>query len=261
MKCISLSKSLLFALFVFLLTTNLNAQNRSFFQLKIYTFDNVEQENTTDAYLKNAFLPAMKTQNINQIGVFKPHLSEKDSLRKIYVLIPFSSLIEFQKTEDALLKDETFLTAGNSYIQANFDHAPYRRIETVMMRAFEGMPKIKTPAFDSPRAERIYELRSYESATEALYRNKVEMFNGGGELELFHQLGFNPIFFGEVISGNRMPNLMYLTTFKNKASRDAHWKTFGESGKWNELKTMPKYQNNMYRAEVLFLYPTEYSAF
>lgn len=261
MKFLSLSKTLIFALSVILTTASLNAQNRAFFQLKIYTFDNVEQENTTDAYLKNAFLPAMKKLNINQVGVFKPHLNEKDSLRKIYVLIPFSSLTEFQNAEDALLKDETFLTAGESYIQANFDDAPYRRIESILLRTFEGMPNMKTPAFDSPRADRVYELRSYESATEALYRNKVEMFNDGGELELFHQLGFNPVFFGEVISGNRTPNLMYLTTFENQASRNAHWKTFGESGKWNELKAMPKYQNNMYHADILFLYPTEYSAY
>ncbi len=235
------------------------AQNRDFYQLKIYTVDTKSQEAATDQFLKEAYLPALKRQNIKSIGVFKSRPNEKDSLQKIYVLVPFASLAQFQNTEDALLKDSGFLTAGASYINAKFDNAPYRRIESILMRAFEDMPNMNTPAFDSPKADRVYELRSYESATEALYRNKVEMFNGGGELELFHQLGFNPVFFGEVISGNRMPNLMYLTTFKDRASRDAHWKAFGESAKWNELKVMPKYQNNMYHADVLFLYPAEYS--
>jgi hypothetical protein len=235
------------------------AQNRDFYQLKIYTLDTKNQEAVTDQYLKEAYLPALKRQNIKNVGVFKSRPNEKDSLQKIYVLIPFTSMAQFENMEDALLKDKDFLIAGADYIQAKFDQAPYKRIESVILRAFEDMPNMKTPDIDSPRAERVYELRSYESATEALYRNKVEMFNDGGELQLFHQLGFNPVFFGEVISGNRMPNLMYLTTFENQKSRDAHWKVFGESAKWNELKVMPKYQNNMYNADVLFLYPTEYS--
>jgi len=255
----SFSKTLILTTFIFSLSMVSMAQNRDFYQLKIYTLDNKSQENATDQYLKEAYLPALKRQNIKNIGVFKSRPNEKDSLQRIYVLVPFNSLTQFQNTEDALLKDEIFLIAGAAYLQAKFDQAPYRRIESILLRAFEGMPSMQIPTFDSPRAERVYELRSYESATEALYRNKVEMFNGGGELQLFHQLDFNPVFFGEVISGNHMPNLMYLTTFENQASRDAHWKAFGESDKWNELKVMPKYQNNMYHADVLFLYPTEYS--
>jgi len=259
MKISSISKTILLTIFVFSVSMLSMAQNRDFYQLKIYTLDTKSQEAITDQYLKEAYLPALKRQNIKNIGVFKSRPNEKDSLQKIYVLIPFTSMTQFENTEDVLLKDKDFLTAGASYIQAQFDQAPYKRIESVILRAFEDMPNLNTPAIDSPRAERIYELRSYESATEALFRNKVAMFNEGGELQLFHQLGFNPVFFGEVISGNRMPKLMYLTTFESQASRDAHWKAFGESAKWNELKAMPKYQNNMYHADILFLYPTEYS--
>ena len=53
------------------------------------------------------------------------------------------------------------------------------------------------------------------------------MFNEGGEIDLFNKLNFNAVFYGEVLSGSSMPNLMYMTSFENKADRDAHWKSFG----------------------------------
>ncbi len=62
--------------------------------------------------------------------------------------------------------------------------------------------------------DRAYELRSYESPTEKLYWNKVEMFNKGDEIGLFKRLNFNAmVFYGEVVAGSRMPNLMHLTDF------------------------------------------------
>jgi hypothetical protein len=42
-------------------------------------------------------------------------------------------------------------------------------------------------------------------------------------------------FYGKVISGAKMPNLMYMTSFSNQESRDAHWKAFLASAEWKEL--------------------------
>ena len=84
------------------------------------------------------------------------------------------------------------------------------------------------------------------------------MFNDG-EGALFDRLGFNAVFYGEVISGSTMPNLMYMTTFENKASRDEHWKAFSTAPEWEKLKVMPKYQNNVSKNDTRFLTPTEYS--
>ena len=121
------------------------------------------------------------------------------------------------------------------------------------------MPKMQASPLDGPRAERVYELRSYESATERLYLNKVDMFNAGGEVKLFDRLDFNAVFYGEVISGAKMPNLMYTTTFSDQASRDTLWKTFFDSPEWKELKANPIYQHNVSHIDIMFLYPTEYS--
>jgi NIPSNAP len=117
------------------------------------------------------------------------------------------------------------------------------------------------PLLKAPLNERVYELRSYESATEKSNRNKVKMFNDGGEISLFKRLAFNAIFYAEVISGGHQPNLMYMTRFENKAARDAHWKEFGQDPEWKKLSAMPEYQNNVSHIDITFLRPTAYSDF
>ena len=85
------------------------------------------------------------------------------------------------------------------------------------------------------------------------------MFNEGGEVALFKRLNFNAVFYSEVVAGSRMPNLMYMTTFENRADRDAHWKAFGDDPEWKKLSSMPEYQKNVSKIEIFFLRPTEYS--
>ncbi|MBS1567680.1 MAG: NIPSNAP family protein, partial [Bacteroidetes bacterium] len=119
--------------------------------------------------------------------------------------------------------------------------------------------QMQLPALKSAHEEHIYELRSYESATEKLNVNKVQMFNTGGEIALFKRLGFNAIFYAGVISGSHMPNLMYMTSFENRAARDEHWKTFGDDAEWKKLKALPEYQNNVSHADIVLCHATPYS--
>src|SRR6056297_4126727 len=63
-------------------------EEREFYQLKIYSFSTEEQVATVDNYLKNAFMPAVKKQGIDKVGVFKSRLSETDTVQKIFVLLP-----------------------------------------------------------------------------------------------------------------------------------------------------------------------------
>ncbi|MGL6267900.1 MAG: NIPSNAP family protein, partial [Chitinophagaceae bacterium] len=181
------------------------------------------------------------------------------AVKDLYVLIPFPNLNAKLKAYNQLLSDKVYLEAGKEYTDASYNKAPYSRIETILMQAFRDAPVMQKPALSGDRDKRVYELRSYESATEKIYRNKVEMFNEGGEVALFKRLGFNAIFYADVISGPRMPNLMYITSFEDKASRDAHWKTFVDDPEWKKLSSMPQYQHNVSKADIIFLRPTAYS--
>ncbi len=259
-------KNNLFACFptlILIIAMNLSGysqeQNRQYYQLKTYTLQNEKQDSVMNAYLKDAYLPALKRAGIENVGVFKYRPNNYLTANKLFVLIPFVSLEQFETLDDMLAQDKTYMTNGSDYVNAKYDEPPYERINSVLMRAFTGMPQMKPSEVQGDRKDRVYELRSYESPTEATYQNKVAMFNKGGEIELFESLGANAVFYAEVLSGDRMPNLMYMTTYQNMEKRDAVWKSFFGSKKWGELSTDPKYMNNMNKADKLLLYPTEYS--
>ena len=249
-------------MFVAFCSQHAHAQIQQFYQLKIYTFETEAQEKTTDSYLENAFIPALNRQMIEIVGVFKNRKdNESDSIRKTYVLIPFISLFQYQSLEQQLQFDENYLDSGDDYINASYDNPPYQRIESILMKAFDDMPMLEATTIEGPRKDRIYELRSYESATEKIYANKMEMFNQGGEINLFKELDFHAVFYGEVIAGPNMPNLMYMTTHKNIEVREQNWKRFVDSPGWKAMSSMEKYQNNVSHIDIEFLYPTSYSSY
>jgi hypothetical protein len=245
--------------FLVLPFTYSQAQNRDIYELKIYHIENADQEKRLDTYLEKAYIPAMHKAGIAKVGVFKPVLSdEKEAGTKVYVFVPYKNLQQFTGLSVKLEKDKEYLKNGKDYIDAAHDNPPYRRIETTVMRAFTGMPRFQESKVTGPKKDRVYELRSYESATEKQYLNKVKMFNEG-EIEIFDRLGFNAIFYAEVIAGAHMPNLVYLTTFENMESEKAHWKAFGTDPQWEKMKVMEEYQNNMNRNDAKLLYPADYS--
>jgi NIPSNAP protein len=254
-------KTLICILIFTAFSTTLQSQNqeREFYQLKTYTLENENQENLVDTYLENAYLPALKRMGIHNVGVFKMHSSKYIISNKIFVLIPFSSLAKLYAMEARLWNDTAYQKAGKEYLETTYDQPPYDRVKTTLMVAFEDMPKMSASKVKGSREDRIYELRSYESPTEEIFKNKVDMFNAGGEVKLFEELGFNAVFYAEVLSGDKMPNLMYMTTFENQESRDKHWDAFRNAPKWKEISSKPKYQNNVSHIDRLFLYPTEYS--
>ena len=231
---------------------------RDFYELKIYHLKSAAQGQRVEQYLKDAYIPAMHRAGIKKIGVFKP-VVDSVAEQLIYVFIPYSSLEQFEKISARLEKDQQHNSAGKDYIDALYTDPPYTRMETIILKSFEGMTSFYAPKFTTPAAERVYELRSYEGHTEKIYRNKVQMFNKGNEVGLFNRLGFNAVFYGEVLVGSKMPNLMYMTSFENRASRDAHWKAFSDDPEWKKLSAMSEYKNNVSKNTIVFLKPTDYS--
>lgn len=251
---------LLFSLAGSLVYETTAAPKRDFYEIKIYRIATIDQENRVEEFLKMAYLPALHRAGISKVGVFKP--IESDTVyfgKRIYVFIPFTSLEQYATLSDILQQDKQFEIDGKNYLTAPFDNPPYTRMESIFLRAFTGMTKMELPKLATPARDRIYELRSYESSTENIYRNKVKMFNDGDEVGLFKRLGFNAVFYAEVISGCSMPNLMYMTTFADRASRDEHWKTFSNDPQWKKLVAMPEYQHNVSKNNTYLLHPTDYS--
>jgi hypothetical protein len=231
---------------------------REFYQLIVYHIKDKAQEERLDKYLSEAYVPALRRLGIKTVGVFKTANIDTAKDKRMYVLVPHQSLQQFHSLNQRLEKDQEYTTKGADYINASFDNAPYVRKESIIMQAFKNMPVLKKPVFNAPKNTRVYELRSYESATEKISLNKINMFNDD-EMEIFVRIGSQPVFYGEVLAGSRMPNMMYMTSYSDKASRDAHWKTFGSDPAWKRISALPKYKKNMDRMDVQFLTPTSYS--
>jgi hypothetical protein len=254
-------KTIFTLLFFACISVNTYSQTdqRSFFGIKIYHYETPAQEKLIDNHLETAFIPALHRYGIKHIGVFKPVNNNTLQDKLIYVLIPFSSAQRFVDLDGWLAKDTRYIDDGKPYLETNYSKPAYSRIENIFLQAFKDMPLLKVPSLKNEPSKRIYELRSYEGPTESKYLRKVHMFNEGGEILLFDRLNFNALFYGSVIAGSRMPNLMYMTSFEDMESRDQHWKEFFASPEWEKLSAIDYYKNSVSKSDIILLTPTAYS--
>ncbi len=252
---------ILIAIFTLGYTISCFAAQRDYYQIQVFRLTENIQEAKVDNFLKNTYLPALHRAGILKVGVFKPIESDTTSGKRVYVWIPFKSLDHFSKIQDQLAKDQVYQTKGIDFLGAPFDQAPFARKESILLKAFPDAPYFFIPDHKTAPAERIYELRSYEGPTENLFQQKIKMFNEGGEIKLFKSLGFNAVFYAEVVSGSTMPNLMYLTTFADMTAHDAHWDAFRAHPDWKALSALPEYKNTVSKSIKILLHPTDYSDF
>ena len=166
LKNILFTVSLLVCLFISGSVYSKNS-NRYYYQIKIYHLENKAQEDRVDKFLKDAYLPALHRAGIKHIGVFK-EISRDSTDRLIYVFIPFQKLDQFQNINRKLENDKKYLLNGKDYLNAVYNDAPYTRIESILLEVFGGMPEPAVPNLTTPKNERFYELRSYESPSEVI---------------------------------------------------------------------------------------------
>ncbi len=254
-----MKKKIIFLLPALYLCISCKSFANEVYEITVYHFKDPQQEIMLDTYLQTAFLPALHRQGKQNIGVFKPIANDTAADKLIYLIVPFKSLDETLVMQNALGKDQVYKDAGKAYLTASYKNPPYARLEKILLNAFELAPQMNLPELNAPKKDRIYELRSYESATENYYRTKVKMFNAGGEIKIFLRLNFNAVFYGDVIAGSRMPNLMYLTSFENMAERDTHWKSFTDDEEVKKLFALEEYKNAVSKADIILMHATSYS--
>lgn len=249
---------LFLSIFVLISCSETDSNEIDYYQLKVYSIDSLDQLEMLNQYLEYAYLPALHRAGIENVGVFRTIEGRNNNQNLLVVFIPYYSLAQFEEIPLKLQEDVVYLEAGAQYINAAHDQAPYIRIKSTLLRAFSETPLLHIPEMESKKAERVYELRSYQSATEKLHQRKVEMFNSG-ESQLFIDLGFQPMFYGEVLSGAVMPNLVYMTCHTDSDAQSKNWKEFVDHPTWNKMKVMEKYQNTVSHIDKWMLYPLEYS--
>jgi NIPSNAP len=224
------------------------------YELRVFHLKAAKQA-MLDDYLSKAFIPALKRYGIGPVGVFV----EKADADKInaYVLIVHQSVDQIATLSARLAADEEYLKAGADYLAAKPTDPVYSRVESSLLAAIEGMPKLAKPDATKPR---LLNLRIYESHNERAAKKKIEMFNKS-ELEIFKRVGLTPVFFGECIAGSSMPNLTYMLVFPDEAGRSAAWGRFGGDADWKKLRAIPEYADKEIVSKVTnkILTPTAYS--
>jgi len=219
-----------------------------------------------DAYLEKAVLPALAARGLKNIGVF----TELDVKREtntgtpkagspFWMLIPHPTLASFVTVSGDLLNDAKVVQAAHDYLEPSRTAPSFERIDTWLLRAFKGIPKLELPTFSKNKVPtRVFEMRDYESYSELKALNKMAMFDDA-EIQLMRDLGMSPVFFGQALAGRNLPHLRYITSGPDLATHLAKWGTFGPDPRWAAMRDDPKYADNVSLNTARFLAPRAYS--
>jgi hypothetical protein len=187
----------------------------------------------TTKFLSGTYAAARRA-GVSTLGFFSPVIGEHSPY--ILSLAVYASLDALQTSDALLAADKEYRAAADAY-DAAADPA-YIRIETTLLRAFDGIPALTAPPNDGQRPARIFEMRIYESPNEKAGRRKVKMFEDG-EAGIFRRLGMAPVFFGQGIAGANLPSLTYMLSYDDLAARERLWKAFGADPEWQKLRAQP----------------------
>jgi len=210
-----------------------------------------------DTFLEKALIPSVNKMGIENVGALSLE-TPVDGKTSLFLLLPMSEPGQVATVLDALSKDETFLSNGKAYLETDIKKPVYTRMRSELLVAFNCFPKLAVPTQKAANKERLFEMRVYESPTERMGVLKVEMFNSG-EVPIFLDCGIQPVFFGQAIIGDRMPNLTYMTVYDNAAQRDECWKKFQSNPDWAKLKVVEKYAGAVSKIQKINLLPRPYS--
>jgi hypothetical protein len=231
---------------------------REYYELRKYHMQTGPQTKLTESYLSEALIPALNRLGMSPVGAF--NLTIGPETPTLYVLIPSASLEALVTAELHLAHDEAFLKAAAPFWNAPATAPAYVRIESSLLIAFEGWPKLTPPAATAQHAKRVFQLRTYESPTNQDHVRKVEMFHNG-EFDIFQNAGFGQVFYGDMLIGPRLPNLTYMLSFGDLSEMNAKWEVFGNDPAWKKLSTSPKYAYEQIVSNItnLILTPTAFS--
>ena len=125
-----------------------------------------------------------------------------------------SSKLETLVTADLqVAKDDVFMKAAAPFWDAPAGSPPFIRIESSLLRAFEGYPRVTPPASAATKGKRIYQLRQYQSPT------NMDQLSEKSKCFIMASLASSPrrapqgVFYADTLIGPRLPNLTYMLSF------------------------------------------------
>ena len=210
---------------------------RQYYELRRYHLL-TPQRKLADDYFRSALVPGLNRLGISPVGVFNVSIGPEGP--SIYVLLPSTSVETLVSSAARLSQDAEYVKAASDFLNAPAKSPAFVRMESSLMQALAGAPRLTVPEATAQHLPRLFELRTYESSTDQDHQAKVSQVNEG-EIPIFLKAGFWPVFFGDTVIGARMPNLTYMIGFANLAERDKAWDAFRSAPETKVLFGQPKY--------------------
>ncbi|HLA40902.1 MAG TPA: NIPSNAP family protein [Candidatus Glassbacteria bacterium] len=235
------------------------SDGRQYLELRKYYLANRAAASRFNTFLEKAALPALNRIGANPVGVFTVTYGENMPGLTVFMLLPYDNLEAWASAKYRLAADEGFNRDGADVLDTPLSNPAYLRVDTSLLHCFKGMPTLEVPPQKKEGKARLFELRIYESHCVKPALRKIEMFNEGGEIEIFRKTGLNPVFFGETLAGVQMPNLHYMLCHDDMAARDAGWDRFGKDPGWIALREVEKYKDTVSNITDVILRPADFS--
>ncbi|MDR5730234.1 MAG: NIPSNAP family protein [Terriglobia bacterium] len=231
---------------------------REYYELRQYHLRTGPQTKLTNDYVSDALIPALNRLGISPVGAFNLTLGPETPT--LYLLLPSPKLETLVTAELHLAQDESFLKTADSFWNAPATAPAYSRMESSLLIAFEGQPKLTVPPVTADHGKRIFQLRTYESPSNQAHIRKVEMFHSG-EFACFQRAGFWPVFYGDALIAPRLPKLTYMLSYPDLGEMNAKWAAFGADPEWKKLTNSPRFNYEAIVSNItnLILSPTSYS--
>jgi len=186
----------------------------------------------TNDFFADALIPALNRLGIGPVGAFSVYFGPDTP--SYYLLMPSSNLETLVTADLELGKDVGFMKAAAPFWDAPAATPPYIRIESSLLRAFPGYPKVTPPTSAAANGKRVYHLRQYQSPTNMDHVRKVEMFHNG-EFGIFAKAGATGVFYADTLVGPNLPNLTYMLSFPDMTSLETDWGKFSADPDWKKL--------------------------
>ena len=236
------------------------AADQEYYELRAYRVADAGKQAMLMRYLEKGLVPALERAGLGRIGVFTllddPEADEDDL--SVWMIIPYPSAQAFIDIKGTLAADKKHLAASEEYYAQPRDDPMYSRVENWFTKAFVAMPRMVLPKEAKSKSARIYEVRFYESHNADTARRKIHMFNNG-EIPIMEDVGLAPVLYGETLTGDNLPNLVYIVSGPNMEKHREHWQAFGAHPDWKRMSSMEMYKGTVSGILNFFLVPTGFS--
>ena len=230
---------------------------RQILELRRYRLRNGALAARFAAYAKDALVPALGRAGLAPVGAWNVAVGPDQPT--VHLLLPHPDAESVVTLADRLEADAEYRKAAAASLALPPVDPPYLSCDSSLHATVPTLPAVQKPTGALAGKDRVFELRTYRSATEAAGRRKIEMFEEGGELALFARVGLHTVFFGRDLVGPGLPSLTYMVAFADEAARGAGWAAFGGHPEWAKMRDDPRYADIVSRIDSAVLRPTDYS--